>query len=129
MARILVIDDDPPLRFVLADALGRAGHEVLLAEDGRQGIEVFRAAPADVIVTDLIMPGQEGLETIMQLRHEFPKVPIIAMSGGMVNSALYLDMARRFGAQHALAKPFTADDLLRAIDKVLAPESPAPGTA
>ena len=122
MARILLIDDDPPLRSVLADALIRAGHKVTQAEDGRQGMEVFRTSPTDVVVTDLIMPGQEGLETIMQLRREFPALPIIAMSGGSVaNSPLYLDMARRFGAQLALCKPFTADQLLKAIDSVLPP--------
>jgi DNA-binding NtrC family response regulator len=126
MARILIIDDDPPLRGVLAEALSRAGHEVSMAEDGRQGIEMFRAAPADVVVTDLIMPGQEGLETIMQLRSEFPAVPIIAMSGGMVNSSLYLNMARRFGALQTLSKPFTADEILGAIGEALKPKTPPP---
>jgi CheY-like chemotaxis protein len=123
MARILIIDDDPPLRTALGESLRRAGHEVVQAEEGRQGLELMRAVSADLVLTDLIMPGQEGLETIRQLHAEFPTLPIIAMSGGMVNAPLYLDMACRFGARAALTKPFTAEQLLAALAQCLPPKN------
>jgi CheY-like chemotaxis protein len=126
MARILLIDDDRPLRTVLAEALSLAGHEVFQAEDGRQGVEIFRVARPDVVVTDLIMPGQEGIETIVQLRQEFPDLPIIAISGGASHSKLYLDMAKRLGARRIIPKPFSADQLLGAITEALAPPAPPP---
>ena len=121
MARILLIDDDGPLRTVLAEALTAAGQEVFQAEDGRQGVEVFRAALPDVVVTDLIMPGKEGIETIAELRKDFPDLPIIAISGGAPNSKLYLDLAQRLGARRVIAKPFYVQELLRAIEEVLTP--------
>lgn len=127
MARILLIDDDAPLRSVLAESLKLAGHDVMQAEDGRQGLELFNLEPADVVVTDLIMPGQEGIETIRRLRRDFPKLPIIAISGGMSHSPLYLNMARHLGAQRTLCKPFNAAELLKAIDDVLGPPAPPAG--
>jgi len=127
MARILIIDEDAPLRGVIAEALKLAGHDVMQAEDGRQGIELFKLEPADVVVTDLIMPGQEGIETIGLLRRDYPKLPIIAISGGMAHSPLYLDLALRLGAQRALCKPFGAAELLGAIDDVLRPRDPPAG--
>ena len=81
MARILVIDDEADMRGLLEETLQSAGHEVSLAADGEEGMKRFRARPADLVITDLYMPGQEGLETIMQLRREFPSVAIMAMSG------------------------------------------------
>jgi DNA-binding NtrC family response regulator len=126
MARILIIDDDGPLRSALAEALQLAGHEILQAEDGRQGVEVFKVAPCDLVVTDLIMPGQEGIETISQLLHEYPGLPIIAMSGSVAHSKLYLEMAQRLGARRTLAKPFSAAELLRAVDDALTPPAPPP---
>ena len=121
MARILIIDDDALFRGVLVEALQLAGHEVLQAEDGRQGVEVFRLAPTDVVVTDLIMPRQEGIETITELRRDYPRLPIIAMSGRMSHSALYLKMAKRLGAQRLLTKPFSVADLSQAIADALSP--------
>ncbi len=123
MASILLIEDDTPLREVLATTLTNAGHTVLQAADGRQGIELFHVSPTDVVITDIIMPGQEGIETIMALRKEFPRLPIIAMSGGASHSRTYLGMAAKLGAHRTLAKPFTPAELLRAITEVL----PKPG--
>ena len=119
MARILIIDAAAPLRGVLVEALELAGHDVLQAEDGRQGIEVFRAEPFEVIVTDIVMPNREGLETIITLHREFPEVGVIAMSGAVSNSKVYLDMAARLGAHRTLAKPFTPRQLHDAIAAVL----------
>ena len=119
MSRILLIDDDEMLRGVLAKALTHAGHSVLQAADGQQGVEITRAAPLDLVITDLVMPVKEGVETILVLKRERPKLPVIAISGGLSNSDLYLDIAARMGAKRILAKPFTPAELLQVIDEVL----------
>ncbi len=80
MARILLIDDDDALRGVIAQNLAMAGHTVLQAADGRQGVNLFHATPVDLVLTDLVMPGKEGVETIIELHRERPELPIIAMS-------------------------------------------------
>lgn len=129
MARLLIIDDDDLLREVLATALVQAGHIVLQARNGRQGAELFRVEPADLVITDLIMPDREGLETIIALHRELPALPIIAMSGGTAHSKLYLDTATKLGARRTLAKPFAPAALLRAIDELLAPPPDPPTTA
>jgi len=118
MARILIIDDDDNLRALLGQVLTSAGHEVVLAADGKEGVNLYRAAPADLVVTDLFMPGQEGLETIVELRREFPGVAIIAMSGKTIASKV-LPAAERLGAVGTLEKSFSADELLLAVDKAL----------
>ena len=120
MAKILLIDDDELLRQVLAKALAHAGHEVVEAADGAQGQELARVSGANLVITDLIMPGQEGVETIIALRREQPDLPIIAMSGGAAHTKLYLDIAGKIGAQRVLAKPFTPAVLLQAVNEVLA---------
>jgi DNA-binding response OmpR family regulator len=124
MARILLIDDDESLRKVVAKSLGYAGHDVIQASDGKQGVELFRATPVDLVITDLVMPVQEGVETIVRLRQENPKMPIIAISGGLTNSKLYLTMAEKIGARRVLGKPFTPPELLQAVTEVLAGEKP-----
>lgn len=120
MANILLIDDDEALRDVLAIFLGEADHEVRLAANGKQGLMLFKQSPADVVVTDLIMPEQEGIETITALRKLNPRLPIIAISGGVVHAPAYLKVAAKLGAHRALAKPFTSEELLQAIAGVLA---------
>jgi two-component system, chemotaxis family, chemotaxis protein CheY len=120
MAQILIIDDDDLLRGVLAKALGHAGHNVIQATDGQQGVEVFRATTVDLVITDLIMPVQEGVETIIILRRERPALPIIAMSGGLPNSKVYLDIASKIGAKRILDKPFSPSELLLMVEDVLA---------
>ncbi len=133
MASILIIDDDDLLRGVLAKALTHAGHTVLQASDGRQGVDVALIAPLDLVISDLIMPVQEGVETIMTLRRERPELPIIAISGGVSNSKLYLDIAGRIGARRVLSKPFTPKELIELIEEVIAEEdakkSERPGPA
>ena len=119
MARILLIDDDNALREILAMALTEAGHVVTQARDGTEGVDLFRIEPTDLIITDLIMPGREGIETIMVLRREYPALPVIAISGGMTNSEFYLKLAAGLGARRTLAKPFAFAELLGAVDEVL----------
>ena len=121
MARILLIDDDTSLREVLAMALARVGHQVIQARDGKQGVEALRGNVVDLVITDLIMPGQEGIETIVQLRRENPTTPIIAMSGDLDHSPLFLSIAAKLGASMTLPKPFTITQLQGAIVRLLGP--------
>ena len=118
MASILVIDDDPDTREVLLSTLESAGHTVVLASDGKQGVEQYRAQPADLVITDLYMPGQEGLETIKQLSMEFPEVRIVAMSGKPTGATM-LSVATRLGAAAVLSKPFLPEELLAAVEQAL----------
>lgn len=129
MAQILLIDDDDLLRGVLAKALVHAGHVVIQAADGQQGVELARATSVDLVITDLIMPVQEGVETIVKLRRERPALPIIAISGGVTHSKLYLEIAAKIGARRILAKPFTPQELLAAIDEVFGGMPPATSPA
>lgn len=121
MARILVIDDDADLREVMQETLVSAGHEVVLAPDGIQGLQSQRDRPADVVITDIFMPDKEGIETIRELRQEFPQVKIIAMSGGGVHVRKpgYLTTASELGADVVLKKPFDQAVLLDSIKTVL----------
>jgi DNA-binding response OmpR family regulator len=82
MSRILVIDDDEQIRGMLRQVLGCEGYEVVEASNGKDGMALFRAAPADLVISDILMPEQEGLQTIRELRREFPTVKIITISGG-----------------------------------------------
>ena len=128
MARILIIDDDDTLRGIIAKSLIHAGHTITQANNGRKGVAQFRAAPTDLVITDLVMPEQEGMETIKILHRDFPQTPVIAMSGGLDGSPLYLDLTRRLGARITLTKPFTLQQLKQAIDEILSSSPPAAGT-
>ena len=135
MARVLVIDDDAAVRSVLKQILTAAGHEVMIATDGRTGLEAFQQNRPDAVITDIIMPNKEGIETIKSLRTIDPKVPIVAISGGGRSANLdFLPVALKYGANRALAKPFTRTDLLEALKGALSgtaaqaePRKDAPG--
>ena len=130
MARILIIEDDDLVRALLVNALGRAGHEVLKAADGQEGIKLYRAAPTDLVITDLIMPEKEGIETIIELRRDFPQARIIAISGGgKFDNNDYLRIARAVGAKRAIDKPFKIEELLRAVEEVLGQPDDLPPAA
>jgi DNA-binding NtrC family response regulator len=120
VARILIIDDEDQPRRMLQQVLMRAGYEVVEARDGNEGLQCFREAPTDVIITDILMPEKEGLETIIDLRRAFPTVKIIAISGGGRTGNLnFLDIAKRLGAQRTLQKPFDLQDMLGAVSELL----------
>jgi len=121
MPRILVIDDDFSVRIMLVTALKRAGYEVIDAENGYLGVAMFRAQPTDLVITDLVMPEKEGIETIMELRRFAPNARIIAISGGGVGKAeVYLEIATKMGVRHTLTKPFMIQELLDAVSDSLA---------
>ena len=118
MARILVIDDDPGMRDFLDEALTAAGHEVFSAANGREGVVLFRAHPAELVLSDMLMPEQEGFETIQQLRAIRPTIKLIAMSGAPAEWKV-LQMAQKIGANATLRKPFSPEELVCTLDQVL----------
>lgn len=122
MALILVIDDEPAIRQMVRRSLERDGHTILEAPNGREGIALARAQHLDLIITDIVMPEMEGIETILVLRGQFPVIPIIAMSGGGGTRGMmfYLDAAAKLGANATLAKPFRPAQLAELVKKLLA---------
>ncbi len=117
MARILVIDDEQYVREMLQRHLERRGHEVSTAPDGITGMEVFRSHPADVVIVDILMPGELGTTTMLHLRSEFPETQIIAISGGgELPTEHGLEIARQVGAHRAFPKPLDMRELLQAVD-------------
>jgi two-component system, chemotaxis family, chemotaxis protein CheY len=121
MASIVIIDDDPVLRGTIRKILERAGHEVREAENGVAGMRLVAAEVPDLVVTDLLMPEKEGIETILELSDGYPDVRILAISGagGPGEEDGPLMDAQRFGAHGALPKPFSVDSLLEAVDRLL----------
>ena len=121
MQRVLVIDDDEQLRALLYEILDRAGFEVVEASNGVEGIKLYRSQPTDLVITDLIMPEKEGVETIMELRRDFQNVRVVAISGGGRSGGRdYLPIAARLGAHRTVAKPFSRQEILDAVRDTLA---------
>ena len=118
MARILVIDDDAEMRVLAEQILKSSKHEVVLAADGNEGMKKFRANPADLVIINLYMPDQEGLETIIELRRFFPEVGVMAMSSRAASRTM-LAVAQALGATEVLQKPFFAKEMLTAVERVL----------
>ena len=122
--RVLVIDDMEGVRRFVKRALERAGHEVLLIEDGKHAAQATAQGLPDVVLTDIFMPGHDGLQTIRELQADAPQLPIIAMSGG--GSSVpgdYLSLAKKLGASVVLRKPFTVAELLAAVDEATTRDS------
>ncbi len=120
MAKILVIEDDSSFRNVLVQMLAKAGYEVRQAGDGNQAVEVCTDFNPDLVLTDIIMPDKEGLETIQDLLAINPNLKIIAMSGGgKFGPDSYLPLAQKLGAKASLQKPFMREELISTIESVL----------
>lgn len=116
MARILLIDDETAVREVLARLLTAEGHEVLAVEDGTDAVKYVEEGEIELVITDLIMPGQEGMATIGALRARWPHLPILAISGGgRLAAGDLLPVARRMGATATLPKPITGERLREAV--------------
>ena len=114
------MDDEADTRILIKEILVSAGHEVVLAADGLEGMRQYHSTPVDLALVDLFMPRQEGLETIRMLKQQFPGFPIIAMSGHSLALPL-LSVAQRLGAAEVLQKPFLPEELLEAVKHVLQP--------
>ena len=128
MSSILVVDDEEQIRRLICETLERAGYHVTEARDGKEALLLHRLAPADLVIMDILMPDQDGLETTVALRQEFPDVKIIVITGGsdMIGILNYLDVATMLGAHRTLQKPFEMKTLLETIHAELqAPRSHA----
>lgn len=120
MKTILVIDDERQIRIMLRKMLENEGYHILDASDGNEAINIYKENEIDLVITDLIMPEKEGLETIFELKQKAPDMKIIAMSGGGRNKPdTYLDLAKRAGASLTFVKPIRKKDLIEAVNKLI----------
>jgi len=131
MTKVIVIDDEEDIRIVLKEIFTRAGYDVRVASRGDEGLDLLREHGADLVITDIIMPGSDGVETAYDIRMEFPQTKIIVMSGGgntaplgyepaAINTTAYLASAEAVGADLTLTKPFDREELLKAVRELTA---------
>jgi DNA-binding response OmpR family regulator len=123
MPGILIVEDDKELREMLKISLIRHKYTVLEAADGKEAITHFKPSITDLVITDLIMPDEDGLKVIMRLREVKPSLKIIAISGGgKAGPGSYLNLAKALGANVIFPKPFSINDLLAKIEQLLSDE-------
>jgi len=131
LARVIIIDDEEDIRIVLKEVFVRAGFEVEVASDGNDGLNLLRDKGADLVITDIIMPGRDGVQTVYDIRMEFPNTKIIVMSGGgnlqpreyeptAIKTTAYLASAAAVGADLTLTKPFDRKELVKAANELIA---------
>ena len=122
MAEILIIDDEPGVLQVLREILEGVGHSVTEARDGEAALRQFEGKPADLVVTDIFMPGMDGIELMVNIRKTLPDARVLAMSGGgLLSRDQALSDAVLLGADHILEKPFSKDEVLEAVNRTLPP--------
>ncbi len=125
MSKVLIIDDDLAVQDALKAVVESAGYSVALAGNGRDGIDLMKDFQADLVITDILMPVKEGIETIKELRSNWPNLPVIAISGGGTRGNLnFLDFAQSFGASRVIAKPVEPDVLLATIAELVGSKAP-----
>ncbi len=125
MAKILVVDDDAAMRRLIIRTLGGGDHILIEAQNGREGMELVKQHRPDVVITDILMPQKEGIETIREIRELAPQTKVIAVSGGgSSHNLMFLDIAKAFGADGALAKPFRPNQLSELVERLLKDQSP-----
>ena len=120
MAKVLVIEDDDQIRIILREVLEEEGYDVVEARDGREGVRSYLESSPDLVITDMVMPQKDGIQTIADLQGISPEVKIIAISGGdRLGPEPYLAIAEGFGAAAVFTKPFSIRELLEAVKKAL----------
>ncbi|HAS81171.1 MAG TPA: response regulator [Verrucomicrobia bacterium] len=121
MATILVIEDDEQFCQMLAQMLRQAGHQVETAANGVLGLERFRASAPELVITDILMPEKDGIDTILEIKREATDTRLIAISGGRraITPQFNLDSAALIGVQQVLAKPFSRQQILEAVEAAL----------
>ena len=120
MAKILVLDDEPSILLMIKKMLEKEGHEPDVALNGIEGMEIFEENKPDMVITDIIMPGKEGLETILELRKNYPELKIIAISGGgRIGPQGYLPSAKYLGADMVFQKPLVQKEFIMAVSLLL----------
>lgn len=125
MLRILLVDDDELFRPMLRATLLKMGHQVREADDGDQAMLMFEQEPAEILITDIILPGKEGLEIIGMFKSRFPELKVIAISGaGRVVETNYLKLATAEGADAVLEKPFSKEQLAAVLKQLAGPAAP-----
>ncbi|GBE13521.1 MAG TPA: response regulator [Desulfobacteraceae bacterium] len=118
--RVLIVDDDEQIRALLQEVMEWAGFDVAVAENGRVAMRLQEQRPADLVITDLIMPEQEGLETITSLKRIYKDIKIIAISGGgRIGPEAYLPAALELGADRIFSKPFDVQEIVDAVKALL----------
>jgi len=121
MSTVLVIDDEAPMRKMIRTILESVQHQVIEAPNGITGLRLFREQQPALVITDILMPDKEGIETIREIKQINPKARIIAISGGGRTARTdFLKVAEKFGAMESLKKPFRRNELLACIERVLA---------
>ncbi len=121
MARILVIDDDGLTREILKEILSPLGHDIVEARDGKEGVCCYLEPPSDLVITDIVMPEEDGLEAIQEIYEKNPLARVIAMTGFDGDGEMgYLALAKKLGASLTLKKPLHKDDVLSAVETALA---------
>lgn len=131
MNKVIIIDDEEDIRAVLKEIFVRADFDVRVACDGEEGLDLLREESADLVITDIIMPGKDGVQTAYDIRMEFPKTKIIVMSGGgnvspqdyepsAITTTAYLASAAEIGADLTLTKPFDRKELIRMAKELIA---------
>jgi CheY-like chemotaxis protein len=119
--RILIIDDEPSSLELLQRIFEGEGYQVVLAANGLEGVDLFRKSPCDLVITDIVMPGKDGLQTILDLRQEYPEIPFVAISGGgVISKERYLTVAGYLDRVTTLAKPYAVEAIVAAVEKLLA---------
>ena len=124
MARVCVIDDDPDFRALLVRHLQKAGYQVTEAADGREGRASILASPPDLVITDLAMPEESGIELLVAVKRKHPDLPVMVVTGEGRPITVALDLARRNGADAMLGKPLARGPLLSLVERLLAGERP-----
>ncbi len=120
MPHIHIVDDEALIRELFRRILETEGYEVTDSADGNAALALCRRRPPDLIIIDLIMPDKEGIETIIELKRDFPHMKIIAISGGgRITAREYLELAETFGANMTLSKPISRDELLTVVGTVI----------
>jgi len=122
MSKILVIDDDIRIRRLMNRILSAAGHSIIEANDGREGINFAQSHQPSLIITDILMPGMEGMETLLEIRKIMPQMKVLVVSGSAGTADVqvnYLSMAENLGADAVLAKPFLPNELVEIVTKLI----------
>ncbi len=123
MAEILLIDDEEQVLDFLSTVIAKKGHSLDTARDGREGLGLLQKKKYDVVVTDLFMDTQDGISTIMEMRNDFPDIPVIAISGGSWTSGTdFLVIAKKMGVAYTFSKPLVMSELFDAIEELTAPK-------
>lgn len=121
MLKILVVDDEPSVRYMVKEMIEPVGYDVIEAANGVEASNICKEVPVDLIVTDIVMPDKNGIDLIMELKKEYPNIPVIAISGGggITGRYDYLEIARLVGAKNILKKPFTMEEVCLLISNAL----------